>query len=239
MTPQPTTAPETDLPNTAWATPQDLPVPRDDLLMEIDIYQDAIVLKAQRHSATFTRMVSADEIAAALTKHMGTNSGLLPQNTLWTSTGRMGKVTALWQQPRVWKAALQEKPFEPPTRFQLPMPGLVFICPPGQSPWVFAAKTRPTTPNDQLYYAPTFNVFQSGRVCPGSHTFPTDPSEVPESFFQSFFSPTGDTRDRSQNYPNDLRKLWSTLNGKRRYPLRDLVPAITTAQAMLLPEQTN
>jgi len=61
------------------------------------------------------------------------------------------------------------------------MPGLVFIAMPGrQAPYVFASKTRPRSPDDQLFHCPAYNVFDSGRGCPGTHVFPSDPARVPE-----------------------------------------------------------
>jgi hypothetical protein len=68
-----------------------------------------------------------------------------------------------------------------------------------------------------------FNVFHDGRTCPGTHKYPNSIEEIPESFFQSFFSPTADHRNRSKKYPDDLTKLWEDLDGKKRYPLGDLV----------------
>ncbi len=44
----------------------------------------------------------------------------------------------------------------------------------------------------------------TGRVCPGSHRFPEEVGLIPESFFQSFFSLTGDTRNRSKKHPDNL-----------------------------------
>ena len=68
------------------------------------------------------------------------------------------------------------------------MPGLIFVCSPGRGPWVYAAKKRPSDPEQQLYRAPAFNVFQDGRVCPGSHRFPEEVDRIPESFFESLVS---------------------------------------------------
>ena len=116
------------------------------------------------------------------------------------------------------------------------MPGLVFVCSPGRAPWVYAAKSRPTGAEQQLYRAPAFNVFGDGRVCPGSHTFPEEVGLIPESFFESYFSMTADTRDRSKKHPDNLHALWEELDGKRKYPLKDLVPQCTVAQAMALSE---
>ena len=68
------------------------------------------------------------------------------------------------------------------------------------------------------------------------HKFPDRAEETPESFFQSHFSMTGDTRGRSKKYPNELYKLWKELDGKEEYPLEDLVEHCTVADAMEIPE---
>ena len=136
----------------------------------------------------------------------------------------------------MWPVALQREAFKPPVRFRIPMPGLLFVCSPGRTPWVYAAKSRPAGAEQQLYRAPAFNVFVDGRVCPGSHTFPEEVGMIPDFFFQSFFSMTGDTRDRSKKHPDNLHALWEELDGKRKYPLQDLVPQCTVAQAMAVSE---
>ena len=92
------------------------------------------------------------------------------------------------------------------------MPGLVFVCSPGRAPWVYAAKSRPTGAEQQLYRAPAFNVFSDGRACPGSHKFPEEVGLIPESFFPL----TGDTRDRSKKHPGNLLTLWEELDGNGR-----------------------
>jgi hypothetical protein len=129
---------------------------------------------------------------------------------------------------------LRERVDAPPRRLRLPMPGLVFVCLPArQAPYVFAAPARPQTLDDQLYRCPTYNVFTSGRVCPGSHAFPADPARVPEAFFESCFSATADTtRDRSRRYPDDIGRLWAELHGQHTYPLDDLVPQLRVAEAV-------
>ena len=61
---------------------------------------------------------------------------------------------------------------------------------------------------------PAFNVFSDGRTCPGSHRFPEEVARIPESFFQSYFSGTGDIRNRSRKHPDDLHALWEDLDGQ-------------------------
>ena len=111
--------------------------------------------------------------------------GCLPRDALWWNQGETGQVVALWRPPQVWPVALQREAFKPPARLRLPMPGLVFVCSPGRAPWVYAALGRPTHPDEQLYRIPAFNVFGDGRVCPGSHRFPEEVGQIPESFFRS------------------------------------------------------
>ena len=225
-----------ELDSTQWSLPGPADMPRDHLQMQMEIYRETILLRGLENDSTWVRTVSADEIANALTRHLGFSSGLLPQDALWWNQGETGQVVALWRPPQVWSVALQREAFKPPARLRLPMPGLVFVCSPGRAPWVYAALGRPTDPEQQLFRAPAFNVFGDGRVCPGSHRFPEEVGLIPESFFQSYFSLTGDTRTRSKKHLDNLLALWEEINGKNEYPTEDLVPQCTVAHAMVVSE---
>jgi len=207
-----------------WALPEGLEVPPDELRARLDFYQDTTVLYLVDKGVITTRVVSARDVALALLREVPLSSGLLPEGTLWWRQGRDGAEVALWRPPRVWPVALVTEPLKPPRRFRLPMPGLVFVCSLGKSPRVYAAKRKPKKLEDTIYHAPLFNLFQDGRTCPGTHSFPADIGEIPESFFTSFFSMEASYRGRSKKYPDDLLKLWEELDGKKRYPLGDLVP---------------
>ena len=221
---------------TQWSLPGPTEVPRDDLKVQLEVYGETILLRGFESDSAWVRTVSADEIAGVFTQHLGFSSGLLLQEALWWNQGETGQVVALWRPPQVWPVALQREAFKPPARLRLPMPGLVFVCSPGRAPWAYAALSRPTDPEQHLFRIPTFNVFRDGRVCPGSHRFPEEVGLIPESFFQSFFSSTGDTRERSKKYPDNLHGLWEELDGKTDYPAEDLVPQCTVAQAMAVSE---
>ena len=207
-----------------WALPEDLEVPPDELKCRLDFYHNAIILYLVDEGIITTRMVSARDVVMALLREVPLRSGLLPEGTLWWGQGKEGVEVALWRSPRVWPVALETEAFKPPRRLRLPMPGLIFVCSPGRPPRVYAAKKRPTNLNAAIYHAPLFNVFSDGRSCPGTHRYPGEIEEIPESFFTSFFSPAADIRGRSKKYPDDLLKLWEELDGKERYPLKDLVP---------------
>ena len=217
---------------TQWSLPGQAAAPRDEIQVQMEVYRETILLRGFEPAAAWVRTVSADAVADLFTQHLGFSSGLLPQEALWWCQGETGQVVALWRPPQVWSVALQREAFAPPARLRLPMPGLVFVCSPGRAPWVYAAQERPDGPEQQLFRAPAFNVFGDGRVCPGSHRFPEEVGLIPESFFQSYFSLTGDARNRSQKHPDTLVTLWEELDGTAAYPTEDLVPQCTVAHAL-------
>jgi len=207
-----------------WALPG-LDVPADQLCMRLDIHNEAIILRSFREGATFVRPVSALDVARALAFRTEISSGILPPDTIWWQLIRGEPVVGLWRPPRLWKLALQLEAFAPPRRFKLPMPGLLFFCRRGQPPSVFASEKRPTNDGWPLYHAPLFNVFRDGRTCQGTHEYPDTIQEIPESFMTSFFTIGAHPEGRSKKYPDNLLKLWEELNGKKHYPLKDLMPA--------------
>ena len=225
-----------DVDATQWSLPGPADAPKDDLQLQMEVYRETILLRGFDSDSTWVRTVSADEIAGALTRHLGFSSGLLPQDSVWWNQGETGHSVALWRPPQVWPVALQREAFKPPARLRLPMPGLVFVCSPGRAPWVYAAQKRPADPEQQLFRAPAFNVFGDGRVCPGSHRFPEEVRLIPESFFRSFFSLTGDSHNRSKKHPENLQDLWEEIDGKDEYPVEDLVPQCTVAHALAVSE---
>ena len=206
-----------------WALPIDLDVPTDKIKARLDFYQDSIMFYLVDGKVIQTKMVSARDVTMALLQEVPMSSGLLPQGTLWWRQSKAGPAFALWRPPGVWKVALQLEAFKPPRRFKLPMPGFVFICSPGREPRIYAAKKRPASPRDAIYHAPLFNIFSNGDTCAGTHKYPPDVGEIPESFFTSFFTKDAQYNERSKKYPQDLLKLWEELDGKPRYPLKDLV----------------
>ena len=205
-----------------WALPRSLEVPPDQLQLRLDFFQDTIVMYQIEEGVTTSRPVSSVDIAAALTREITFSSGLLPENALWWSRGKDGDRIALWRKPQLTRVAINLRAFEAPERFHIPMPGLIFLCQSRRAPYVYATKRRPRTPEEPVYNCPTYNVFSTGLVCPGTHDFPEDITLIPESFFQSLFSETGDTGDRTRS-KLPLLEHWRSLEGRKRYPLDDLV----------------
>jgi len=98
-----------------------------------------------------TKQVDAMDVAHALASDLSFGSGLLPPDTLWWQNTRSGPVFALYAEPKVWKLALQEDIKKTPQRYTIPLPGLIFLCTPGQAPWVYAVKRRPIKETDIVY----------------------------------------------------------------------------------------
>ncbi len=209
--------------NYQWALPENIDIPPDEMKVRLDFYGQSVVMYVVEKGIVTTKMVSPQDVALALLRDVPLGSGLLPENVLWWQHRQdVMPVVGLWRPPQIWPAALQLEPFKPPRRFKLPMPGLIFVCRPGSSPGVVAVKKRPTTPEEPIYRAPVYNVFQDGNSCPGSHKYSDDVSKIPEEFFTAFFTQAG-TGERSKKYGSNLLQLWESLDKKRRYPLKDLV----------------
>jgi hypothetical protein len=207
-----------------WALPENVDIPRDELKVRLDFYGQSVVMYVLEQRIVTTKMVSAQDVALALLSDIPLGSGILPENTLWWQHRQDGSpVVALWRPPQVWPVALQLEPFKPPRRFRLPMPGLIFICRPGSPPRVVAAKKRPATLEEPVYRVPLYNVYADGKTCSGSHKYSDDIAKIPEEFFTAFFTESlgGEV---SRSYGHDLLKLWENIDGKKRYPLRDLRP---------------
>ena len=221
-----------------YALPPEADVEEDPLRLRLDFHRESVLLHEYGTGMVRTRLVSALDIAHALARELDLATGLLPLDVLWWSRTSSGTRVALWREPRVWVVRLRESYDVKPRRLRLPMPGLVFVCMPArQAPYVFAAPARPRKPNDELYHAPTYNVFASGRICPGTHAFPADPTRVPEEFFHSYFSAAGDTaHGKSQRHPDDIGHLWNELDGQADYPLGDLVPHLRVEDALRIGE---
>jgi len=218
----------------SWAVPDKLEVPPDPLKMRLDFHNHAVVQYLFDGDVCATKVVSAMDIAQALSSELPANTGVLPKNTLWWANTREGPIFALWEDSKVWKLALQEEALKAPRRFECPMPGFVFLCSPGKAPWVFAVKRRPTKQSDIVYHAPLCNLFSNGRNCPGNHKFPMEIGKIPDSFFRSFFSSTADLKNRSVMFPENVVHLWEFLDKKKRYPMDDLVKLGTVKDLMNL-----
>ena len=82
-----------------------------------------------------------------------------------------------------------------------------------------------------VYHAPFFNTYRDGTTCAGSNQYPAKIEDIPKSFMVSFFTAVTDRTSRSKKYGNYIMKLWTELEGKKKYPLDDLMPFGTLRDA--------
>ena len=218
----------------SWAVPKELGIPADPLRLRLDFHHQSTVMTYFHGDIVTTKQVDAMDVAYTLASDLSFGSGLLPPDTLWWQNTRRGPVFALYVEPQIRKLALQEDIKKPPQRFSIPLPGLIFLCNPGQAPWVYAVKKRPAKETEIVYRAPLANIFNNGRSCPGSHQYPARISDVVPSFFVSFFSATADLSHRSQKYPKNVLQLWKYLDGKKEFPNDDLIEHGTIADLMTM-----
>jgi len=221
-------------PGYRWAIPEELHVPADPLRLRLDFHHQAVVMTLFEGEAVSTKVVSAMDVAHALASDLSFGTGLLPLGTIWWENTRGGPVFAIYVEPKVRTVALQEVANKPPRRFTIPLPGFIFLCSPGQAPWVYAVKKKPTKETDTVYKAPLCNLFNNGRSCPGNHRYPTRVADIVQSFFVSFFTATADLANRSQRFPRNVVLLWEFLDGKKRFPLDDLVKHGTVRDLMYM-----
>lgn len=206
-----------------WCVPKELGIPADPLRLRLDFHYQALVMTDFEGDVMNTRMVSAMDVANALTNQLGVGTGLLPDNCLWWRNTRSGPVYALYVEPHIRKVALQTDINKPAKRFTIPLPGLIFLCIPGRPPWIYAVKKKPVSDIDMVYAAPLLNVYANGSTCPGTQVYPDKIPQIIEDFFLSFFSNAADFKGRSVKHPNSVVDLWEELNHKQDYPLSDLV----------------
>jgi len=205
----------------------------DPLRLRLDIHDELILRHVYGQGGLVTTIpISGTDFRQAVAADARFETGLLPPNALWAGVTPAGRRTMIFVPARVWKVKLKEKFGGPVEHFAVPMPDLVFMVLRGaQAPYVWAARGRPTREDATLFRMPTYNVFETGRICVGSHAFPDDPAKVPSEFFDSYFSPDGQYHDRSVKHPRSIRDLWRELDGRKDYPLDDLVPQFTFADA--------
>ena len=228
-----------DVAYTGWSPPGPADLPKDELQAQLEVYSETILLRGFEGDRTWVRTVSADEIANVFTRHLGFASGLLPENALWWSQGRdradggpVAPPTGLAGGP-----ATGGVPASRPAPAAhagaglhlLPGTGALGLCRPGT-----AHRPGPAAlPRPGLQRLPA-----TGGPAPAATASPKRWARIPESFFQSFFSLTGDTTERSKQHPDNLQALWEELDGRTDYPVEDLVPQCTVGRVMAASRRT-
>ncbi len=121
-------------------------------------------------------------------------------------------------------------------RRHIPMPPLVFVGN-GRAYSLFAVKKRPLDRRIPLYHAPCPNVFGNGGICSGTTPFPACSAATMEKALTLFWEGSlfngHMSRGKCQSQPKDVRKLWQKLDGRKRFPLSELLPLNKTLYSLL------
>jgi PRTRC genetic system protein B len=107
------------------------------------------------------------------------------------------------------------------------MPPLVFVGR-GRAYSIYAVKKRPSSAGVPLYHVPAPNVFAGGNICVGNTPFPDCSTQTIAGALTLFWEGSAFnshlSQDKCRRYPGDVRRLWQDLEGKKRFPLSELVP---------------
>jgi hypothetical protein len=192
-------------------------------LVRLDFYDSAIILSRYHQGdppAVTAYPVSMTDIAAACAQ-LAVSTGLLPPETLfWRSRGNIITL-GVFVPARSWLVQVGEE------RLLVPLPPFIFSGRERQYS-VYAVKERPVDGRALLYHLPCPNVNGTGLVCAGNVPFPEC---RPESIYEAlrlFLEGSRFNSDLSANkcraFPKNVGELWRKLDGKRKFPLKELVP---------------
>jgi hypothetical protein len=176
-----------------------------------------------------TYPVSLHDVAAACA-NVELSTGLLPPDTLfwktWGDTFTLGVFVAA----RRWQVLTAQQ------SYHIPLPPFVFVGN-GWQYAIYAVTERPKNEYSQLYHFPTPNVHADGQICPGDTPFPPCHPRMIHRAISLFLE---DSRfnnhlvnHKCRAFPDDVRQLWQCLEGKRKFPLEELLPMHTTLQDLI------
>jgi hypothetical protein len=124
------------------------------------------------------------------------------------------------------------------------MPPFIFVGE-GSAYKIFAVKKRPalsqskgpSNEHDALYHAPCPNVHAHGGICQGNTPFPAcSPRNIQTAltlFMEGSYFNADLSVGKCKSYSDDVRQLWEESNGRKRFPLSQLVSAQKTLWNLL------
>ena len=203
--------------------------------LRLDFYNTAVLLSRwEEDGRLLTYPVSVHDVVSACT-NVALSSGLLPANTLFWGQQANTTTLGIYVPARQWRMQTEER------CFHLPMPPFVFVGS-GTAYKIFAVKKRPTLSRPTalgkskgasgeatpLYHAPCPNVYNTGGICQGNTPFPDcSPQTIQAAltlFMEGSLFNADMSRGKCQSFSDDVRRLWAELDGKKRFPLAELVP---------------
>ncbi|MCP4417752.1 MAG: hypothetical protein GY805_14100 [Chloroflexi bacterium] len=198
--------------------------------LRLDFYStNTLMSQWQADGRLVTYPVSIHDVVTACTS-VEMSSGLLPPNTLFWRQQANQTMLGIYVPARRWRVQTDER------SYHIPLPSFVFVGH-GTSYKIVAVKKRPQNGNHRLYHAPCPNVHSGGNICPGNAPFPSCSPETIGTALQLFLEGSAFNADLSGNkcksHASDVRQLWGELDGKKRFPLKELVSTQRTLQNLL------
>lgn len=190
--------------------------------LRLDFYNTAVLMSRwEDNGSLITHPVSVHDVVSACT-NVELSSGLLPPNALFWKQQANQVILGIYVPARRWKVQTEAR------SYHVPMPPFVFVGY-GSSYHVFAVKKRPSNERDRLYHAPCPNVHTHGGICQGNTPFPIcSPRNMQTAltlFLEGSLFNADLSRGKCQSHPEDVRMLWAELDGRKRFPLLELIPA--------------
>ncbi|HFE67598.1 MAG TPA: hypothetical protein ENJ93_10080 [Chloroflexi bacterium] len=198
--------------------------------LRLDFYSTAVLMSRWEDDGPFGKLrasritaypVSIHDVVSACA-NVELSSGLLPPNTLFWKQQANQMTLGIYVPARRWRVQTTERDYH------LPMPPFIFVGN-GSAYKIFAAKKRPVNEHDVVYHAPCPNVHSSGGICQGNVPFPAcSPRNIQTAltlFMEGSYFNADLSSGKCQSYPDDVRRLWAELDGRKRFPLSQLAPA--------------
>jgi PRTRC genetic system protein B len=188
--------------------------------LRLDFYPSAVLMSRWEKDGRLTAYpVSVHDVVSACT-HVDLSSGLLPPNTLFWKQQANQVMLGIYVPARRWKVQTEE------SSYHVPMPPFLFVGN-GTSYRIFAVKKRPRSERDQIYHAPCPNVHTHGGICQGNTPFPVCRGQTIQQalylFLEGSLFNADLSRGKCQSHPEDVRQLWRELDGRKKFPLAELV----------------
>jgi len=195
--------------------------------VRLDLYEDTILLTRYKGGERqISYPVSVDDLASAFAE-VPVSSGFLPRNCLCWDRGNSEERLTVYVPDRRWQVQVAVADGAE-VGLHSPLPPLLFQGA-GRQYRVFALKGRPKAPPFDLYHFPGPNVHPNGAICQGTAAFPVCTAGTIEAALSLFLEGSlfnGDlTHGKCRSHPDDVRALWAELDGKERFPWRELRPA--------------
>jgi PRTRC genetic system protein B len=210
--------------------------PRQMPRLRLDFYNTAVLMSRWEDDGRVTAYpVSIHDVVAACADRP-LSSGLLPPNVLFWKRQAGDASLAVYVPARRWRARLDGGGNADPIEYHLPLPPFVFVGD-GAVYRIFAVKGRSSDERERLYRAPCPNVHNGGAICQGNAPFPACSPQTIQAALTLFMEGSlfnGDlSRLKCRAYPDDVRRLWAELDGRKRFPLSELLPTRITLADLL------